>query len=410
MYLEDVKVTIIDAICGSGKTTKAIEFMNENTDKKFIFITPYLDEVERIINGCTNRSFETPKTTRGQGSKLKDFNNLLSQGKNIVSTHSLFSMVNDETLKYLKEYKYTLILDEVFSVVEDIKITKSDREILLKDKVTVGEDGKLTWIDENYYGNLSQYRQQIENGDVYEMDNTFLLWTFPYKIMDSLEHTYILTYLFKGQLQRYYYDMNGIKYEYKSVKKINDKYEICEYNEYEDLSYLRKLINICDNDRLNNIGTCRDRRSNPLSKTWYDKQYKNKTDAFDVLSKNMVNYFQNMCKSKSKDNMWTTFKNYKGKLKGKGYSKGFVSCNARATNEYRHKKNLAYTINVFNNPMIMKFFKKKNVDVDEDTYALSELIQWIFRSQLRDNKEINIYIPSKRMRNLLIDWLDGDKK
>ena len=47
--------------------------------------------------------------------------------------------------------------------------------------------------------------------------------------------------------------------------------------------------------------------------------------------------------------------------------------------------------------------------MEEDAYALSELIQWIFRSAIRDGKEIWLYIPSKRMRNLLIDWIGGDK-
>ena len=105
------KVTIIDAICGSGKTSWAIDYMNTNTDKKFIYITPYLTEVQRVLDGCFRRAFYEPKTSRGEGSKLKDFNKLLSQGKNIVSTHSLFAMVNDDTLKYLKENDYFLKSD-----------------------------------------------------------------------------------------------------------------------------------------------------------------------------------------------------------------------------------------------------------------------------------------------------------
>ena len=160
------KATVVDCICGSGKTSWAIDYMNTNTDKKFIYITPYLNEVQRVLDGCVDRAFHEPKTDKGEGSKLKDFNKLLSQGKNIVSTHSLFAMIDENTLKYLKEYNYTLILDEVFNVVEEIKITKSDREILLRDKVDVSEDGKLTWIDKNYKGTLSKYKNAIEKGDV----------------------------------------------------------------------------------------------------------------------------------------------------------------------------------------------------------------------------------------------------
>lgn len=318
-----------------------------------------------------------------------------------MSTHSLFAMIDENTLKYLKEYNYTLILDEVFNVVEEIKITKSDREILLRDKVDVSEDGKLTWIDKNYKGILFRYKNAIEKGDCYIYDNCFMLWTFPVSIMKALKHTYILTYMFTGQIQRYYYDMNNVEYEYKSVNKINNKYEIVDYNKHEDLSHIKDLINICDDSKLNKIGE--DKYA--LSKSWYMKQDENKGDGFDVLKNNMYNYFRHKVKGKGQDNMFTCFKDFKNQCKGKGYSKGFVSCNARATNEYRHKKNLAYVVNIFNNPMILKFFRSKDVEVDENTFALSELIQWMFRSQLRDGKEINIYIPSKRMRILLENWL-----
>ena len=400
-------VTVVDCICGSGKTSWAIDYMNTNTNKKFIYITPYLDEVERVLDGCVDRAFYEPKTSRGEGSKLKDFNKLLSQGKNIASTHSLFAMVNNDTLKYLKENDYTLILDEVFDVVQQISITDSDKEILLKDKVSADENGRLTWLDEKYKGTLSKDRSAMELGDVDSVEGQFMLWTFPCRIMSALSKTYILTYMFEGQMQKSYYDMNGIEYEYKSIKNINNKYELSEYNRNEDLSDIKKLKNICQDEKINKKGESKDKRRNPLSKSWYDEQAKNNTDAFDVLSKNMVNSFRNICKGKSKDNMWTTFKDYKSKCKGEGYTKGFVPCNARATNEYRHKKNLAYTINAFYNPMIIKFFKDKNIKVNVDAWGLSELIQWIFRSQLRDGKEINLYIPSERMRELLEKWLNN---
>lgn len=42
----------------------------------------------------------------------------------------------------------------------------------------------------------------------------------------------------------------------------------------------------------------------------------------------------------------------------------------------------------------------------EDLFALSTLLQWIWRSQVRDGKSIDIYIPSERMRSLLKLWID----
>ena len=123
------------------------------------------------------------------------------------------------------------------------------------------------------------------------------------------------------------------------------------------------------------------------------------------LKNNTVNYFKNIIKSKSQDNMWTCFKDFKNQVKGKGYTKGFIPANARATNLYKDKINCAYLINMYSNPMILKFFKNKGVNINEDDYALSCLIQWLFRSAIRENKNINLYIPSSRMRNLLKKWL-----
>ncbi len=40
-------VTICDSIMGSGKSCSAIRYMNEH-DGNFIYLTPYLDEVDRI--------------------------------------------------------------------------------------------------------------------------------------------------------------------------------------------------------------------------------------------------------------------------------------------------------------------------------------------------------------------------
>ena len=46
-----------------------------------------------------------------------------------------------------------------------------------------------------------------------------------------------------------------------------------------------------------------------------------------------------------------------------------------------------------------------NVELDEDAYALSEMLQLIWRSRIRKGESINVYIPSRRMRELFEDWL-----
>ena len=97
--------------------------------------------------------------------------------------------------------------------------------------------------------------------------------------------------------------------------------------------------------------------------------------------------------------------NDKPYVKVPNYSKGFVSCNARATNEYSERRYVAYLLDRFLNPLDKSFFKERGVIIDENLWALSELIQFIWRSRIRKGKSIELYIPSQRMRNLLKNYL-----
>lgn len=94
-------------------------------------------------------------------------------------------------------------------------------------------------------------------------------------------------------------------------------------------------------------------------------------------------------------------------MRGKGYTKAFLTFNAKATNNYRNRDCLVYIANIFMNVNEKKFYQMHGIDVNEDMYALSIMVQWIWRSAIRDGKEIYIYIPSRRMRTLLVDWIDS---
>ena len=402
-------ITIVDAPPGYGKTSWAINHMNEEKFERFIYITPYKDELKRVIKSCDEREFVQPNEKLGKGSKRNHFYDLIESGVNICSTHALFRGVSSKAIETLKEMEYILILDEVADVVENLDVSKRDIQMLINEKIiAIDEENKVQWIDDEYIGKFTYLKNSIKNGDVYLYNNTMLLWTFPCDIFKSFKHVYVMTYMFKGQIQRYYYDLNNLKYNYKSVKLKEIQgwgslekriYELVDYIEINGSQY-KQLINIYEG-KGNDIGNSK----YALSKTWYDKAYKK--ELMTKVKNNTYNYFKRVIKGKSEFNMWTVFDDYMTQCKGKGYSKGYIACNARATNEYKNKTNLAYLCNRFYNPLIKQFFTDKDVQVDEDSWALSELIQWIFRSAIRENNEINLYIPSKRMRDLLIEWLNN---
>lgn len=400
-----MKVKIIDSIMGSGKTSYAIQKMNEDVENNYIYITPFLSEVKRIKEQCTNRRFSEP-TNLGNG-KLESLHELLLKKKNIASTHALFKMSTDITKQLIKSNNYILILDEVMDVLEQVPLKKDDLKILLNDSqlIRVEDDGLVIWNEDklDYQTQYDHIKTMCLNKSLFMVNDFLFMWTFPIDIFDSFSEVYVMSYLFDAQIQRYYYDLFNIDYTYyKVIKNVSDTYELQKrdrlYN--EDVSYLKDKIFIL-NDKINDIGE----NEYALSVSWFKKK-KNEI-LIKQLRNNVRNCFEHKFISKSKDNMWTTFKEFKPTLSGKGYSKGFVSVNARATNEYSHKHNLAYCSNIFLNPLVKQFFINKGIRIEEDIYALSELLQWIWRSAIRNNENINVYIPSSRMRNLLNDWL-GD--
>ena len=205
-------ITIIDAACGKGKTSWAINYMNNELFERFIYITPFIDELKRVINSCDRREFKQPDEKKGKGSKTNHFYKLIESGVNICSTHALFRGVSPEIVQTIKDMEYILILDEVADVVENLEVSKRDIQILINEKIiTIDEDNRVRWSDEEYTGKFNFLKNPVKNGDVYLYNNTMILWTFPCDIFKAFKHVYVMTYLFKGQIQRYYYDLNNLE-------------------------------------------------------------------------------------------------------------------------------------------------------------------------------------------------------
>lgn len=412
-------VLIVDGVMGCGKSSSMINYVNNAPDDvKFVYVTPFLSEVKRIKEECKGKNFKEPTTKNNRGTKTQGILNLIATEQNIVTTHALFNVLGRKELQYFSAKNYILILDEVADVVDFVKISRDDyNSIFIKDKYAHIENNRVIWDHKDYSGELEKFKKIAEIGNLYYNDagnkkeeDRFFTWTFPINIFNAFIKNFVVTYMFEGQIQCAYYKMHDIKYKYVYVKNLKPEGEYSPKNYiFEDALFdnpqefdcgkYRQLINICYHEKLNSLGA----EKNDLCKNWYNKN----PESYAILKKNLLNYFTNIAKTPSKDNMWTTFKDYKEKLSGQGYTKGFVSCSSRATNEFRNKRALAYMINRYVNPEIKLFFNSFKISIDESKFALSEMLQWIFRSQIRMDLPINIYIPSKRMRELLEDWLNN---
>jgi hypothetical protein len=127
-----------------------------------------------------------------------------------------------------------------------------------------------------------------------------------------------------------------------------------------------------------------------------------------MIKKNAYNFYRHKAKSSTDKVICTTFKDTEKTLVPKGLKKRLVAINARATNDYAEADTCIYLANRYMNPMIKRFFHSYDIQVNEELFALSELLQWLFRSAIRNDKPINIYIPSSRMRTLLEMYLNNE--
>lgn len=402
-----MKVKVCDCIMGGGKTLGAISMMNTHPENRYLFVTPYLSEIQRIKSSCPALNFEEPMDRGAFCTKMDSLHELLSKGSNIACTHALFAYYSDFTRSIIKEMGYILILDEVMNVIEVEPIKKDDIDMLFRDGLIAMAPDRMhvIWTNEQYRGHkdFQSLMKKAQLGNLYYYNEQLMFWSIPVSSFESFKDVYILTYLFQAQTQRYYYEMNGVEFEYVGVTQTSEGYEFSDKRELPD--YARTLIqrvHIFDDEKLNRIGDIK----TALSSSWYKKAKKQRgSPMLERVANNFYNVLRNKYQCPSPDAIWTTFKAYQQDFGKKGYMSSFVSCTARATNEYRDRHYLAYCVNLYYHPTLRGFFARNGVFVDEDTYALSEMVQWIWRSAIRCGEDIWIYIPSKRMRTLLQNWL-----
>ena len=383
---------------GRGKSTAAIHYINKNRKaKRFLYVTPYLKEVARVRDEC---GIEEPTDEDGI-SKLSRLRSFLRDGKSVSTTHSLYELMDDDMLETVREKQYTLIIDEAVSAIDKAAITSPDRKIL-ETLTTVSDDGLVRWNDQEYTGKFTDYKNMADRSTLYRVENT-LVNTFNTGLITAFDEVFQLTYLFRGSSLQAYLECFGIPYEIWGIEDTENGPEFRPGDDVPPPVDLRPLIHLIDKKSMNDIGE----PDHALAKSWYERHPYHDPEMMQ-LRKNMQNFFKNITKSRAEDRLWTCFKDHAQKLvpDNGSYSKNFLQMMARATNDYSHCTNLAYMVNRFEDPNLIKFLSDRGCSIDQDQTALSDLIQWVWRGAIRNGKEINLYLPSRRMRRLLTGWLN----
>jgi len=421
------KVRVIDAIMGSGKTTYIINQLNDEKDlnKRFLIITPYLKEIDRLNEAIPRLCFKSPKeddpTTSAKTkkrSKSKSLLKLIIEDQNILITHSLFGMVPASTLTLLATKGYEVIIDEAFECVRQYgsnkgELSSLDLALLVQRKVvTENDDGYLVWEDHGKVDHKSAFSQLKKDCDSRRirvkptanaqtsMQADMFFWELPIDQLKALKSITVLTYMFDASRMHAYFRCYGIDWQHLSLtsdlRLVNWDCDI----EAAQAKSVAKYLYVLTGGKINDTGE----ELNSYSSSWL----KSRTPAQLIeIERAARNALQNIFGARGPTTMWSCVIARLPKLTIKGFKKAFVPCNVRATNDYKDRVHLAYLRNIYSQPPVVQYFQAKGVKVDQERYALSELLQWIFRSAIREQENVSLYLPSKRMRQLLHEWSGG---
>ena len=445
-------ILVLDAIMGNGKTQRIKQIILE-TKQPVIYITPLLEEAHTVVGAIVDekgrhvkddsgyymydnkhilasKCFMLPSNKNNNGSKLEHIKHLILNNHNIASTHQLFSILDQDVISLLQMNNYMLIVDEALNVwhnlniyeglvdsaktnkqlVEDEKQERgsgsmTDREVqnLIKNGVIeVDPLGLLHWqsdkfeVDDGLF--LSRVKRLCDLKQLYLSNGRVVFWELNSVVLNCFSNIVVGTYMFEHNFMSHYLDVHGFEYK---VEKFGNK-----------PSFYKDLINI-EQGKLNLIG------EKDYSLSYNDLCMKKHSENHpkDVLRKNLDNFLKNKCKSKSGERIWTCFKKVTPTISNQRYTNDWVAYNIKATNDYRYIEHVAYLCNNFPNTFLVAMVTKRNSrEFNGDLWALQEMLQYVWRSRIRGNEDvksledrkINLYIPSKRMRNLLEQWLNDE--
>lgn len=393
-------ITVVDARMGRGKSSAAIRYMNRYKGaKRFLYITPYLNEVDRICEQC-----DFDQSDSDYMSKSAELKTHIRHGKNVAATHSLFYLMDEEALELVRANHYSLIIDESIQVIERLNVTDKDFALIISQLADVGENGVVRWKDKEYDGRFCDYKELADAGSLRMIDSALLNVMNP-DMLRSFDEVFMLTYLFDGQYQKAYLDFFGFDYRIIGVELDEDGYRFSNAPDSPPPLDYRSLIHIVETPAMNKVGDGKF----ALSKNWFTRRGYDHPD-IRALRNNLKKFFQGVPGGNHDSRLWTSFKDARDKLTDRRtgrFRNNFLQVSARATNEFRNRTDIAYMANRFVDPNLLKFFSERDIEINSDHFALSEMLQWIWRSAIRDNKPINLYIPSSRMRELLIDWMNS---
>lgn len=408
-------VTIVDRHCGFGKSTELLASLQQ--DRSYLIVLPLHSEVQRFLKGSPVHLVEPlTKAEGGVHDRKRDhLRELLLAGDSVVTTHALFTDV-----AYLAKegllLSYDVIIDEVLDVAHCVT-----NEIVTpgaKARGVTARSWKGLYLDEGFAttdpitGLVSPTEKWEQKQDLPELsiklfnmamaDSLFavgdnvLVWELPPVLLKAVGSLTVYTFLAEGSLMAAFMRRNGMAFTHDRDVRLEQQFR----------EQAKQLIDVRDMPSVND-----------LKFSFSGQQSMNKAEKRKVsiaLKNTRERLMRGVDKSQimitsAKDN-WYDRRHRPGPFANGSRLYGdtnWVPNTTRGTNRYRDCSHLIYLWDQYLNPRVAEFLGATTPG-HNDMYAVSELIQWVYRSRARDGQPITLWMPSGRMRRLLQRWLDGE--
>ena len=452
---QELTFRIVDSPMGIGKSSSLLEYLrfggfyfnndfidslrrtgifdDLQKDRFIIFVSTIRERDERFLQELNAKCPEQPPYN-------KSILDLIRNGENIVTTQALFGLFNDETIEAFRKSDcvYHAFFDEIPSLFRGViggaqrpdsfdgvtRFGTADVLLMQQEHMIVNKNGVVKFNPDCDYNrkykdykvfdavkHLSRSCTLYPSGDK-DGKFTSIVAFAKRELFACFKICWFFSYLTHGSLLHKYCLMNNINMEYYHIAdgKISMNPDGAFAETYPE--GMERLV-ILD-DRLFNM-------ENSLSKEWYKRLRTDKTGlGLKTLKTRFRNAYEFMQAHGVRGHtfMFTTFNAYKDMLQSDGRRyptmKRFLPCNTKATNDYSNCIGVAYLCNRFYDVNCTNFLaqlakqqNKPELEFDNDNYALSELLQFIWRSNVRvkdSDKSVYVWVPDRRMRQLLRDF------
>ena len=468
-------IKIVDRPCGHGKSTEILGSLNKK--EKYLAVVPSLSEVSRFIEGARKSSdFRITEPVVTDGNKSDHAEKLIRDGKSLVCSHALFYRLGTIATQLHKVAvlavfdgvnapkfatknmldDYNLIIDEViapFEHVQTVKPLEFDMDYIELGMALIRKDGRVEptaeWDKRYAEGSRTFDRRLYENaksGGLYKLSEGLFVLTVPVELLLRPKTVTIYTYLSEGSVLLHF--LRKLKHENPDLFTLEiDRLDANAEKEWrQDVAsnLIVKSIPGLERFRWNHTAQLNELKTRQVcAEVGHElRKFRSEELADICLSNVMLTSARNIwfanksgekpkagCIAKHcrmfghpKQNKVCSPENDNDNTEWSTTGVQFVPNQTRGTNGHSNCTHAIYLYDQSPNPQLLTFLGMKRDELDAlrfcDAYALTELVQWLFRSAIRvggingttmsgkPREQVTVYIPSERMRNLLINWLE----